>query len=590
MIHNSRILGFTILEILIAMALFLIIGGGVYFAYSNILEVITKGRLNAEAAFVIEKEVETIRNLSYQDVGIQGGSPNGILVANKTITSGNLDFNLLTTVRNIDDPFDGLASTSSDTSPADYKLVELEISCINCNFPFRPVQSTTTVAPRGLETSSLNGSLFINALDASGQPVSNAAVSVINNSVSPPLNISDTTDANGQLKLVEIATSSNAYEISVSKSGYSSDHTHLVGEPSNPNPLKPHATVANQTITEISFVIDQVSIINVRTQDYLCEDVPSVDFLQEGAKLIGTSPTVLKYSANLSTDANGNYNNTSLEWDTYTFINQDTSYDVSHTSSIGPLIIDPNTTANLTWTMKNTRLSALLVIVEDDNGQPIGDAKITLTKSGFSQSLLGGQSSVAYSDWSSSQYDSKSSQIDTDTVPGQVTLLDLGSATYASNSQEWLISSTIDFGTSITTFQKISWEPTGQSAQTGLDSLKFQIATNNDALTWNFQGPDGTTNTFYTSSSMGLHSSHNNDRYLRYQAYLQTIDDAFTPVLENINFEFSSSCFANNQAFFNDLANDTYTLTIEKFGYQTFVDTGVVVSSDWQYYEATLIP
>src|SRR3989344_902145 len=84
--------GFTILETLIGLALFLIIGGGVYFAYANILEVITRSRLNQVAVFIMEREIEIIRNMPYEDIGVQGGSPAGLIPPQKTVESGNLSF------------------------------------------------------------------------------------------------------------------------------------------------------------------------------------------------------------------------------------------------------------------------------------------------------------------------------------------------------------------------------------------------------------------------------------------------------------------------------------------------------------------
>src|SRR3989344_3390637 len=174
MIRNSSpSSGFTIFEILIAIGLFLIIGGGVYFAYANILEAITRSRLNAEVAFVIEREIEIVRNMAYDDIGVENGSPAGKLKPQKTVSSGLLQFSIESTVRNIDDPFDSVAGgVPNDTAPADYKLVEFKLTCLNCSFPINPVKTTTTAAPEGLETETKNGSLFISIVNASDQPVS----------------------------------------------------------------------------------------------------------------------------------------------------------------------------------------------------------------------------------------------------------------------------------------------------------------------------------------------------------------------------------------------------------------------------------
>ena len=50
----------------------------------------------------------------------------GVLEHTKNITRNGVVFNLVTTVRNIDDPYDGVVGGSpNDTAPADYKLVEI---------------------------------------------------------------------------------------------------------------------------------------------------------------------------------------------------------------------------------------------------------------------------------------------------------------------------------------------------------------------------------------------------------------------------------------------------------------------------------
>jgi len=161
---------------------------------------------------------------------------------------------------------------------------------------------------------------------------------------------------------------------------------------------------------------------------------------------------------------------------------------------------------------------------------------------------------------------------------------------YATATVSTLISSTFDLGTSTTDLYDIGWNPTSQPAQTGSNSLRLQLASNNNNGTWNYIGPDGTSSSYYTVSSSTIHTSHDNDRYLRYRVLLQTADENLTPTLEDINFNFSSSCLPDGQVFFDGLTNGTYTLTVQMAGFQTFTDSAVSVSSDWQTYEVTLTP
>ncbi len=79
-------------------------------------------------------------------------------------------------------------------------------------------------------------------------------------------------------------------------------------------------------------------------------------------------------------------------------------------------------------------------------------------------------------------------------------------------------------------FGAIVW----QSAIPSGTEVKFQIATNNDNSTWNFAGPDGASNTYYTTSGTPIWSGHDGDRYIRYKAYLQTADPSQTPELKQV--------------------------------------------------------
>ena len=582
--------GFTLFEVVIAMALFIIIGYSIFLVTANIIEAISRNQWRSNAVSVIQNEIEMVRNMNYEDVGISGGYPTGLLEAQKTVSFGELDFKLTTTVRNIDDPFDGTQGGSpNDTAPADYKLVEFEAECLTCRTQFNPIVITTTVSPRSLETSTNNGSLFINVFDAYGMPVANADIHVENNALNPTITIDDETNINGILQLVDIPTSTQAYEVAVSKNGYSSSQTYAPGEPSNPNPTKSHSTVVTQTVTSISFAIDKVSTVNIKTVDKMCEGVPYIDFFMQGSKLIGTAPDVYKYSTSSMTNVTGNLALNDIEWDAYTLTNLDSAYDISGSTALSALTVNPDSTVNVLWLMEVSNPSALHVVVKDDAGELVDGASIRLQGAGFDETKLSGRRLFSETDWSGGNYSSKDAGVETDSPAGEIALVSNGGI-YTTSTVFSLTSQTIDFGTSTTDFNSVSWNPVTQPAETGANSFRFQIATNNDNSTWNFIGPDGTNSTYYSSSSSTIYSGHANNRYLRYKAYLQTANESFTPKLEDIEFEFSSACIPDGQLLFNGLTSGTYTLTVNKAGFQTFTDTDVTVSSDWQEYTATLTP
>lgn len=94
------------------------------------------------------------------------------------------------------------------------------------------------------------------------------------------------------------------------------------------------------------------------------------------------------------------------------------------------------------------------------------------------------------------------------------------------------ISSTLD-AVNQAAFNRISWE--GNEAA-GTDIL-FQIATNDDDLTWNFVGPDGTAGSYFEEpGAVPLNSIL--ARYFRYKIIL-TGDGDVTPTVDNVTVNYS---------------------------------------------------
>src|SRR3989344_4973354 len=118
--------GFTILEVTVGVAIFLIFAVGVFSALTTVFKMVYQSRLRILETAVATEQLEVIRNLPFASVGVVGGVPAGVLIANKTIVRGGMVFIVTTTIRNIDDPFDGtVTSTPVDEAPADFKYAEV---------------------------------------------------------------------------------------------------------------------------------------------------------------------------------------------------------------------------------------------------------------------------------------------------------------------------------------------------------------------------------------------------------------------------------------------------------------------------------
>ena len=203
-----------------------------------------------------------------------------------------------------------------------------------------------------------------------------------------------------------------------------------------------------------------------------------------------------------------------------------------------------------------------------------------------SASLTTGVGSLTQTDWSggSGQATSTdltmfetSSNVSVNNPVGDITLLDNG-GTYSLSGT--LTSSAFDVGAT-STFQEIIFNPTIQPPAVGPDSVKFQVASNADGGIWNFVGPDGTGNSYYTVSNFDLASLHGDRRYVKYKAFLSTNDPNFTPNLSDTSLTFTGGCIPPGQVAFDSLPIGSYQVTVSKAGYTTYIDN-ISVQNPWQ--------
>lgn len=587
--------GFSFVELIVGMAVFLTIIIAVYDSYISVFNVVGASRAKIEAVSLINEQFEIVRNLTYSNVGVAGSIPSGVLLHTQTLVRDNYSYEVTTTVRNIDDPFDGsIGGTPNDLSPADYKVVEIEINCNNCK-TFVPMVVTTNVAPKNLETASANGALFVRVFDANGNPVSGANIHIENNQTSPTVVIDDVTNNSGMLQIVDAPPGVNAYEITVTKSGYSTDKTYTES-PSNPNPTNPHATVVLQQVTQLSFVIDRLSAFNVTSVTETCSSVGSVDFNLLGSKIIGTNPTVIKYNQNKITDAGGSLSVSDIEWDSYLITLIDGVYELVGINPILPVGVIPNSSQNLQLVVAPKNPQTLLVTVKDSaTGLPLSGVTVILTKAGFSATSITGQGFLGQTDWSGgsgqatstdpTMYLSSDGNIETNNPAGDIKLKQIFGEYISSG---FLISSSFNAG-SPSNFQEVSWNPIDQPPAGGVPNVRVQLATNNNGGTWNFAGPDGTDNTYYTTADQNISSINNSKQYIRYKIFLDSVATSTSPNISDISMTFTRECTPPGQVSFSGLSSGTYNMNLAKTGYAS-QDISVDLNSNWQSQEVIFMP
>lgn len=582
--------GFTLIETIVGVAVFLVVALAAYQAYVSLFSITSANQYKILAINLANEQFEIVRNMPYTDIGIVNGIPNGKFPYQQTFVRGNVTFVVTAIIRNIDIGFDGYATSSpADTSPADNKFVDLTVTCATCK-NFTPIELSTTVAPKNLETASTNGVLLIKVFNANGVPLKDANVNVTSVTGTTTITVNDITDANGILQIVDAPPGTNKYRITVTQTGYSTDRTYPPGGSGNPSPTKPDATVLVQQVTPTSFSIDQLGTLSFRSVTNTCTAAPNFDFTLTGSKLIGTN--VKKYNATTSTDSAGLLTLNNMEWDSYTLANIDSVYDIIGLSPLNPIALNPGAsqTQMVIVAPKNPR--SLLVTVKDSaTGLPLSDATVILTNNAipYGVNQTTGRGYLTQTDWSGgggqstttdvTKYFADDGNIAVDSPVGEVRLK---SAFGVYPSSGILESSTFDTG-SASNFHNLTWLPMDQPVAAGAtSSLKFQIATatTSSPTAWTFKGPDGTTGTYYNSSGLTINSAHDDDQFIRYRAYLSTISSTSTPNVSDVSFTFTSSCTPPGQVIFSGLTAETYQLVVAKTGYTTS-SQNVTISAAW---------
>ncbi len=385
LINKKRLCGFTLIEVLVGTAVFMVLAISVYQTYTIVLNTVSNSRAKITATALANEQFEIIRNLPYSDVGTISGVPNGKISASQDLIRDGKDFIVKTTIRSIDDVFDGNigSSTNNDLSPADYKIAELEISCENCK-NFSPLTFTTQIGPRDLESESTNGSLFVRVFDVDAKPLPEADVHIFNNDIYPSLEINDTTNNDGLLQIVDAPPAVDTYYVTVSKTSYATERTYQTGELGTSTPINSNPTVVIRQLSQISFFLNYVSDLNIFSQDENCDPISDITFTLQGTRLIGTEPDVLKYNASSTTDISGEKIIEDLDWDTYTMTLDTPSYALLGTATSTIITLNASSTPDYKLTLAPKESSNLLITVKDDTGLALSGVTIELIQNASS--------------------------------------------------------------------------------------------------------------------------------------------------------------------------------------------------------------
>lgn len=390
-LHKKR-KGFTLIESLVFLFIFALIATTFFQTYIVTTRAIiaSKNRLGATA--LANQRMEIIRSIDYTSIGTKHwngtawvyGIPAGDLIEEEDVSVNTTLYHVDTFVQYVDDTLDNQSPT--DTIPTDYKRVRVTVS-----WGSRSADETIALfgnfSPNGIESASSGGVLSINVLNAAGVGVSGANVRIQRASAS--IDTTATTDSSGNITLPGTPAGSQAYTITVSKSGYYGANTFPAYPTTAYNPVDVHATVVANVLNQHSIVMDREASIKLSTEDPLGVDVPSIGFTLTGGRLLGTNPTtsaaVYGFTSTSTTDTSGEKTYSNQSYGQYTLTVPDTStykfWKVTpETTAVNLMDITPGTNADMKVIMVPTStIGLLLTIANNANGLPISGASVKLT-------------------------------------------------------------------------------------------------------------------------------------------------------------------------------------------------------------------
>ncbi len=254
--------GMSFIDVIVGIALLLVVFLALFGIARATLLVSAFDKASATATSLASVEMEYLRGLSYDSIGTVGGIPAGVVPQTSSQVQDGITYTTSTFISYVDDPADGTGASDTNHITTDYKRARVAVSYA-ISGQAKSVVLVSDFAPPGIETTGGGGTLEINVVSAAGAAVPNAVVHIVNASTSPTVDLTTLTNTDGQVYLPGAATSSQ-YQVSVSRSGYSSAQTYAQ-DASNPNPNPGFLTVVKDQTTAQTFAIDQLATLNLAT-------------------------------------------------------------------------------------------------------------------------------------------------------------------------------------------------------------------------------------------------------------------------------------------------------------------------------------
>lgn len=118
--------GFTIVELMVALVVLAVGLLPLFGMFGQGMSGIHRGGVTTIANQLAQEEIESVRMLTYGNIGIVGGNPSGTIQSSSTVVKSGVTFIVARSVTWVDDTADGTGG--DDDNPKDYKKFEVEVS------------------------------------------------------------------------------------------------------------------------------------------------------------------------------------------------------------------------------------------------------------------------------------------------------------------------------------------------------------------------------------------------------------------------------------------------------------------------------
>jgi hypothetical protein len=167
---SSREAGFSYIEILVGIIILAIVAGGIAQGLAQTSSALGTSKIESTANKLGSAELDRAHRMPYEDLGITGGSPPGVIAATTDTVVGSVTYRIAVDVEYVDDPALGQPQTY-----VNYKKVTVTVTPRTNRA--RPITLSTLVAPPAIGAIAGKSTIIATVIDAlTDQPVQGAPV------------------------------------------------------------------------------------------------------------------------------------------------------------------------------------------------------------------------------------------------------------------------------------------------------------------------------------------------------------------------------------------------------------------------------